>query len=167
VIVIALAGIAHHNIQPETILIDDGTVRISAFTAATVLGTESQSIAQDLAIDRHMLACTILYTLPGGRGADDQPLNFNELMDATKTGFDDPRLFDHVKAARLELADLLQAMVDPDMPLQELLTRPFYWWPCRASCGSVFASALRLTAAFRWAGRKLERWNILVRRSGT
>jgi hypothetical protein len=120
-------GITHHNIRPEAILIDGGTVRISEFAAATVLGTESQAIVEGFAIDRHMLACTILYTLPGGRGADDQPLDFDELMEATKTGFNNPRLFDHVKAARLELTDLLQAMVDPDTPLEELLTRPFYW----------------------------------------
>ena len=130
-------------------------------------GHDGEATAAGLFLDRHRLACTILYTLAGGCGADDQPLDFDELLEATEMFFDDPQLFDHVKAARLELADLLQAVVDPDMPLQELLTRPFYWWPCRASCGSVFASALRLTAAFRWAGRKLERWNILVRRSGT
>ena len=79
-----------------------------------------------------MLACTILYTLSGGRGADDQPLDFDELMEATEAGFDDPQLFDQVKAGRLELADLLQAMVDPDTPLEELAARPFYWWACRA-----------------------------------
>jgi hypothetical protein len=75
-----------------------------------------------------MLACTILYALAGGRGADNQPLDFDELMVSTETGFDDPRLFDHIKAGRLELADLLQAMVDANMPLEELVARPFYWW---------------------------------------
>jgi hypothetical protein len=74
-----------------------------------------------------MLACTILYTLSGGRGDDDQPLDFDELMEATETGFNDPRMFDQVKAGRLELADLLQAMVDPRTPLEALLGRPFFW----------------------------------------
>ena len=124
---IATAGIAHRNIRPETILIDGGTVRLTDFARATVVGTESQTIAAELVIDRHMLACTILYTLAGGRSADDQPLDFDELMEATETGFGDPRLFDHVKAGKLELADLLQAMDDPDMPLEALQTRPFYW----------------------------------------
>jgi hypothetical protein len=36
-------------------------------------------------------------------------------------------MFDQVKAGRLELADLLQAMVDPDTPLEALLARPFFW----------------------------------------
>jgi hypothetical protein len=89
---------------------------------------DGETIVAGLVTDRHMLACTILYTLSGGRGADDQPLDFDELMEATETGFDDPRLFDHIKAGRLELADLLQAMVDPDTPLEELLSRPFYWY---------------------------------------
>jgi hypothetical protein len=36
-------------------------------------------------------------------------------------------LFEYVKAGKLELADLLQAMIDPDTPLEELLVRPFFW----------------------------------------
>ena len=98
----------------------------------------------DFMIDRHMLASTILYTLLGGRGANDQPLDFDEFLDLTETGFDDPRLFDHVKAARLELADLLQAMVDPDKPLEELFSRPFYWY-YGAPVPRLY-SALRLTS---------------------
>ena len=74
-----------------------------------------------------MLACTILYTLAGGRSADNEPLDFEELMEATKTGFGDAGLFDHVKAAKLELADMLRAMIDTDTPLEALLDRPFYW----------------------------------------
>jgi len=127
-----LAGIAHRNIRPETILIDAGTIRLTEFAHATVVAHsgahDGETIVAGLVTDRHMLACTILYTLSGGRGADDQPLDFDELMEATETGFDDPRLFDHIKAGRLELADLLQAMVDPDTPLEELLSRPFYWY---------------------------------------
>jgi hypothetical protein len=42
------------------------------------------------------------------------PVHFDELMKPTKTGFDDPLLLDHVKAAKLELADMLHAMVEPD-----------------------------------------------------
>merc|ERR1719272_2205527 len=42
-------------------------------------------------------------------------------------GFNDPGLFDHVKAGRLELADLLQAM-HLDTPLDTLLaSSPFLW----------------------------------------
>ena len=126
----ASVGIAHRNIRPETILIDGGMVSLTEFAHATVVGSKSQIIAADFVIDRQMLACTILYTLAGGQGADGQPLDFDELMDATKTGFGDTLLFDHVKAAQLELADLLQAMVDPDTPLEALLARPFYWWAC-------------------------------------
>jgi hypothetical protein len=125
---IASAGITHSNIRPEAILIDGGTVRLTEFAQATVVGTESQNIAAEIVSDRHMLACTILYTLAGGRGADDEALDFDELMDVTKTtGFDDPQLFEHIKAGKLELANLLQAMVDPDTPLEALLARPFYW----------------------------------------
>jgi hypothetical protein len=137
---IASAGIAHCSIQPEAILIEGGTVRLTDFAHAKVLhhssGQDFEAIAAGRVLDRHMLACTILYTLTGGRGTDGQPLEFEELTKATELGFDDPKLFDHVKAARLELADLLQAMVDPDTPLEGLLSRPFYW--CRAvpSCGS-------------------------------
>ena len=86
---IAAAGIAHRNIRPAAILIDGGTVRLTEFAYGTVVGTDSQTVA-DFVIDRHMLACTILYTLAGGRGADNQPLDFDELMEATETGFDDP-----------------------------------------------------------------------------
>ena len=121
------AGIAHHNIRPETILIDGSMVCLTEFAHATVVGTESQTIAADIIIDSRMLACTILYTLAGGRRADNQPLDFNELMEAIETGLGYPRLFDHVKAGKLELADLLQSMVDPDIPLEALQTRPFYW----------------------------------------
>jgi hypothetical protein len=124
---LAAAGIAHRNIRPEAILIDGGTVRLTEFAHATVVGTESQTTAADLVIDRRMLACTILYTLAGGRRADNQPLDFDELMEAIETGLGYPQLFDHVKAGKLELADLLQAMVDPDIPLEALQTRPFYW----------------------------------------
>jgi hypothetical protein len=67
-----------------------------------------------------------MYTLAGGHGAG-QPLDFDDLMEATEAGFGDLQLFDHIKAGKLELADLLQAMVDPDMPLEALLSRPFYW----------------------------------------
>jgi hypothetical protein len=137
---IAYVGIAHRNIQPEVIVIDGGTVRLYEFADATVLGYsgsyDSEATAAGLALDRHMLACTILYTLAGGRGGDGQPMDFEELMKATEMGFDDPKLFDHVKAARLELADLLQAMVDPDTPLEELLSRPFYWCRAAPSCGT-------------------------------
>ena len=128
---ITVAGIAHRNIQPDTILIDGGTVRLTEFADATVLDIELRSTAAGVVLDRHMLACTVMYTLAGGRGADGQPLDFDELMEATESGFGDVKLFDHVKAARLELADLLQAMVDPDTPLEALLARPFYWWACR------------------------------------
>jgi hypothetical protein len=167
---IAYAGIAHGNIQPDTILIDGGTVRLTEFADAMVLGIKFRSTAAGLVLDRHMLACTILYTVAGGRSADNQPLDFDELMEATETGFGDIKLFDHVRAARLELADLLQAMVNPDIPLEELLSRPFYW--CRAilCCKSTFGSMLRLTAVCvlsLWAGRQLEQWNTWVRRSGT
>ena len=123
----ASAGIAHRNIRPEAILVDGGTVCLTEFAHATVVGTDSETIVADLVIDRHMLACTILYTLAGGRGADGQSLDFDELMEATVDGFGDLQLFDHVKAGKLELADMLQAMVDPDTPLEELLTRPIYW----------------------------------------
>ena len=129
---IVLAGIAHGNIRPEAIIIDGGDVRLTEFAHAKVVGTEWQTNAtevSELVVDRHMLACTILYTLAGGRGADNQPLDFAELMEATEAGFDNPRLFDHVKAGKLELADMLQAMVNPDTPLAALRTRPFYW--CR------------------------------------
>jgi hypothetical protein len=167
---IILTGISHRNIRPETILIDGGTICLTEFAHATVVDTDLESTTADLIIDRHMLACTILYTLVGGRGADGQPLDFDELMEATESGFGDVKLFDHVKAARLELADLLQAMVNPDIPLEELLSRPFYW--CRAilCCKSTFGSMLRLTAVCvlsLWAGRQLEQWNTWVRRSGT
>jgi hypothetical protein len=74
-----------------------------------------------------MLACTILYTLAGGRGANDQPLDFDELMEATEIGFDDESLFDGIRVGKRELADLLCAMVDCDTPLTDLLKRPFYW----------------------------------------
>ena len=70
---IAYAGIAHGNIQPDTILIDGGTVRLTEFADATVLGIKLRNAATGLVLDRHMLACTILYTLVGGRGADGQP----------------------------------------------------------------------------------------------
>ena len=123
-----MAGIAHHNIRPEAILIDSGMVFLTEFAHAKVVGTESQTTAAGIVLDRHMLACTILYTLAGGRGADGQPLDFEELMEATETGFGDTQLFDHIKAGKLELADLLQAMVDPDTPLEALLARPFYWY---------------------------------------
>ena len=68
------AGIAHRNIRPEAILIDGGTVCLTEFAHATVVGTESQTTAAELDTDRHMLACTILYTLAGGRDTDNQPL---------------------------------------------------------------------------------------------
>ena len=88
---------------------------------------DCETIVAGFVTDRHMLACTILYTLSGGRGTNNQPLDFDELMEATKTGFDDPQLFDHVKAGRLELVDLLQAMVDAHTSLEALLLRPFFW----------------------------------------
>jgi hypothetical protein len=135
---IASTGIAHRNIQPESILVDGGVVRLTEFANAMVLdhsgGHDGEATAAGLFLDRHRLACTILYTLAGGCGADDQPLDFDELLEATEMGFDDPQLFDHVKAARLELADLLQAMVNPDTPLEELLSRPFYWCRAVSSC---------------------------------
>ena len=90
---IASAGIAHRNIRPETVLIDGSKVIITEFAHATVVATESHTIQAEFVIDRHMLACTILYTLAGGRGADHRPLDFDELMEATEAGFDDPRLF--------------------------------------------------------------------------
>ena len=74
-----------------------------------------------------MLACTILYTLAGGHGTNGQPLNFDELLQTTHLGFDDEGLFDQIRVGRLELADLLRAMVDPDVPIQDLLSRPFFW----------------------------------------
>ena len=123
----ASAGIAHRNILPEAILVDGGMVCLTEFAHATVVGTDSETIVADFVIDRHILACTILYTLAGGRRADNQPLDFDELMEAIETGLGYPRLFDHVKAGKLELADLLQTMVDPDIPLEALQTRPFYW----------------------------------------
>ena len=119
-----MAGVAHLNIRPQTILVERGTVSLTEFARATVVGTESQA---DLVVDRHMLACTILYTIAGGCGANGQPLDFDELMKATEAGFGDVQLFDYVKAGKLELADLLQAMIDPDTPLEALLTRPFHW----------------------------------------
>ena len=129
-------------------MIDAGTIRLAEFAHATVVahsGThDGETTVADFMIDRHMLASTILYTLLGGRGANDQPLDFDEFLDLTETGFDDPRLFDHVKAARLELADLLQAMVDPDKPLEELFSRPFYWY-YGAPVPRLY-SALRLTS---------------------
>ena len=71
----ASAGIAHRNIRPEAILIDAGTIRLTEFAHATVVahsGThDGETIVAGLVTDRHMLACTILYTLSGGRGADD------------------------------------------------------------------------------------------------
>jgi hypothetical protein len=74
-----------------------------------------------------MLACTILYTLAGGFGANDQPLDFDELMEATEIGFDDESLFDGIRVGKRELADLLSAIIDSFTPLTDLLKRPFYW----------------------------------------
>jgi hypothetical protein len=171
---IASVGIAHRNIQPEVIVIDGGTVCLCEFADATILdhssSHDSEAAVAGLALDRHMLACTILYTLAGGRGADGQPLDFDELTKATELGFDDPKLFDHVKAARLELTDLLQAMVDPETPLEELLSRPFYWCRIAASCGSRFVSRLRRTVVFLsslCAGRELGQWNTSVKKLAT
>ena len=124
---IASAGIAHRNIRPETILIDGSKVISTEFAHATVVATESHTIQAEFVIDRHMLACTILHTLAGGCGANGQPLDFDELMEATNAGFGDPQLLDRIKAGKLEVADLLRAMVNSDTPLDALLARPFYW----------------------------------------
>jgi hypothetical protein len=97
------------------------------FAHATVEHNDSQITATGFLLDRHMLACTILYTLSGGMGTNDQALDFDELMEKTKSGFDADNLFDCVKAGRLELQDLLCAMLDPKIPLEQLLKRPFYW----------------------------------------
>jgi hypothetical protein len=101
-----------------------------------VVGTEPQSEVEDLVIDRHMLACTILYTLSGGRSANNDPLDFDDLMEVTKMGFNDPGLFDHVKAGKLELADLLQAM-HLDTPLDTLLASSPFFWCVRTPCQYV------------------------------
>ena len=112
-------------------MIEGGTVRLTEFAHATVVAHsgahDCENIVAGFVIDRHMLACTILYTLSGGRGADDQPLDFDELMEATEIGFDDESLFDGIRVGKRELADLLSATVDPDTPLTDLLKRPYYW----------------------------------------
>ena len=77
----------------------------------------------DSIIDKHMLVCTILYTLSGGVDAQDSPLDFDELMEATVSGFGEEDLYDTIKVGKYELKDLLCSMVRVDLSFEVLLNR--------------------------------------------
>jgi serine/threonine protein kinase len=121
------ANIANRNIRPEHIVLDGCNVQLADFSHAKAFESDTASPA-DFIVDKHMLACTILYTLSGGLNTDGDPLHFDELMVATNNGFnDDTTLFESVKAGHRELADLLQTMVAIDSRLSELTKRPYFW----------------------------------------
>jgi hypothetical protein len=121
------AGVSNSNIRPETLTIHGNDVQYTDFAHAIVDTKTNETSLKACGVDRHMLACTILYTLTGGNGANGEPLIFDELSQATKLGFDDDSLFDQIRVGGRELADLLRTMVDPDVSIQDLLSRPFFW----------------------------------------
>ena len=63
------ANIANRNIRPEHIVLDGYNVQLADFSRAKAFESDAASAA-DFIIDKHMLACTILYTLSGGLDAD-------------------------------------------------------------------------------------------------
>jgi serine/threonine protein kinase len=114
--------ITHGALHPEHILLDGCSVQIANFSRAKAF--ESDATANtDSIIDKHMLACTILYTLSGGVDAQDSPMDFDELMEATGSGFGADELYDTIKAGKHELKDLLCSMVRVDSSFEELLNR--------------------------------------------
>jgi hypothetical protein len=127
------AGIFNSNIRPETLTIDGNDVQYADFAHAIVDNKTNERSVKARAADRHMLACTILYTLAGGHGTNGQPLSFDALLEATEVGFDDEGLFDQIRAGSHELVDLLRAMVSPDVSIYYLLSRPFFWSRDRAA----------------------------------
>jgi hypothetical protein len=120
------ANISNGNIRPEHITLDGCNAQLADFSHATTVESDATSPAGFI-VDKHMLACTILYTLSGGLDADGDPLDFDELMDNTRNGFYDDSLFDSIKAAQHELADLLRTMVAHGSRLFELTKRPYFW----------------------------------------
>jgi hypothetical protein len=118
-------NIANVNIRPEHIVLDGCNVQLVDFSHAKAFENDVAS-PTDFIVDKHMLACTILYTLSGGLDADGEPLDFDELTDATSNGFGD-QLFESVKAGQHELANLLRAMVAGGSRLSELTKRPYFW----------------------------------------
>jgi hypothetical protein len=119
-------NIANLNIRPEHIVLEGCNVRIVDFSHAKAFESDAASLAE-IIVDKHMLACTILYTLSGGLDANGEPLDFDELMETTSNGFDDDALFASVKAGQHELADLLCAMVADGSRLDTLGERPYFW----------------------------------------
>ena len=63
------ANIANKNIRPEHIVLDGCNVQLADFSGAKAYESDAGS-PTDFIIDKHMLACTILYTLSGGLDAD-------------------------------------------------------------------------------------------------
>jgi hypothetical protein len=124
------AGISHGNIRPETIAIDGSAVQYSDFARAT-MDCEADAASKAFVADRHMLACTILYTLSGGTRSNAEPLDFDDFMEMTEVGFGED-LFGQIRAGKSELMDLLENMLRPEVPLAALLKRPFFWSAARA-----------------------------------
>jgi serine/threonine protein kinase len=89
-------GISHGSICPETILLDNNKLVVSAFSSARLL--DANATFQN---DLEMTASTILFALSGGLAEGE--LDFADLLEAAKTGFADDGLFDGIRAGRLEI----------------------------------------------------------------
>jgi hypothetical protein len=113
-------GIAHGNIQPETVLLDGSKLIISDFSRARLL--EGDVLLAALVDDVKKAASTILFALSAGQAT------FEDILESAQKYFDDETDFDGVRAGKPELMDLLRTMVNPQVSLKsELLARPFFW----------------------------------------
>jgi hypothetical protein len=118
-------GIAHGNIRPHTILLDDSKLVISDFSGARLVEADAAAFK----IDIEMAASTILFALSGGQMEEET--TFSDLLEAAKSGFpaspESDSLFDGIRAGRAEAVDLLRTMVGSQVPLRDCLARPFFW----------------------------------------
>jgi serine/threonine protein kinase len=112
-------GIAHGNVGPETILLNESKLVISDFSRTSWLeGAMLTAIADDV----KAAASTILFALSGGA------TTFEDIVDSAQTDFHDDTVFDGIKTFKPEVMDLLRMLVSPQVSLKsELLARPFFW----------------------------------------
>jgi hypothetical protein len=77
------ANIANKNIRPEHIALDGCNIQLADFSSAKAFESDVGS-PTDFIVDKHMLACTILYTLSGGLDADGDPLELRRAHDSNQ-----------------------------------------------------------------------------------
>ena len=97
------ANIANKNIRPEHIVLDGCNVQLADFSHAKAFESDAASAA-DFIIDKHMLACTILYTLSGGLDADGDQVRKTPSWPRSWANFSRLLLYSHRNAwANLDL----------------------------------------------------------------